>query len=368
MDDENVLIYGDSRSYSLRHEVPLPFPDPVAYLEARGKRWVLAGSLDIPRLTSLGAEAGFDVVSFEELGLRDALSGGKPLSEAVVDALVAACRRFSVSELITPADFPLYAADRLRDAGIEVRADGAAFDLRRRRKTPKELAGIRRGVRAAEAAMAAIRDALRQGGDLTVEQLRTAAQTAMIRHAAVPHDMTVIAPGAQGADQHDEGSGGIPRNVPIVVDVFPRDLESGCWGDLTRTLCVGEPPAELVEWHRHVREAQRRATAAVRPGISGAELNQIAMECLAEQGYQTRQGGREVEDGFAHYLGHGLGLDLHEAPTLDEGGEVLIPGDVVTIEPGLYRRGFGGCRIEDVVLVTESGYELLTDCPYDLVV
>ena len=216
--------------------------------------------------------------------------------------------------------------------------------------------------------MAAIRDALRHGGDLMVEQLRTAAQTAMIRHAAVPHDMTIIAPGAQGADQHDEGSGAIPRNVPIVVDVFPRDLESGCWGDLTRTLSIGEPPAELVGWHRHVREAQRRATAAVRPGISGAELNQIAMDCLAEQGYPTRQGGREVEDGFAHYLGHGLGLDLHEAPTLDEGGEVLIPGDVVTIEPGLYRRGFGGCRIEDVVLVTESGYELLTDCPYDLVV
>ncbi len=92
------------------------------------------------------------------------------------------------------------------------------------------------------------------------------------------------------------------------------------------------------------------------------------MEYLAEHGYPTRQGGVEVEDGFAHYLGHGLGLDLHEAPTLDEGGEALIPGDVVTIEPGLYRRGLGGCRIEDVVIVTESGYDLITDCPYDLVV
>jgi Xaa-Pro aminopeptidase len=368
MDHENVLIYGDSRSYSLRHEVPVPFPDPVAYLEAGGRRRVLAGLLDVPRLRSLGASTGFEVIPFEELGLREALSGGKSLSEAIVDTLVAACARFSVSDVVTPADFPLYAADRLRAEGIQVRADGAAFDLRRRKKTPRELAGIRRGLRAAEAAMAVIREGLRRGGDLTVEQLRTEAQVAMIRHGAVPHDMTVIAPGPQGADQHEEGSGPIAHGTPIVVDVFPRDLESGCWGDLTRTLCVGEPPAELAEWHRHVREAQRRATEAVRPGISGGELNQIAMDHLAAQGYATREGGTEVEDGFAHYLGHGLGLDLHEAPTLDEGGEVLVPGDVVTIEPGLYRRDFGGCRIEDVVYVTDSGYELLTDCPYDLVV
>jgi Xaa-Pro aminopeptidase len=368
MDDGNVLIYGDSRSYSLRHEVPLSFPDPVAYLEVGDKRWVLAGAVDIPRLTSLAAQDDFEVVSFDDLGLREAISAGQPLGEAIVEALVGACRRFSVSEVTAPADFPLYAADRLRSAGIDVRANGAAFDLRRRRKTPSELAGIRRGIRAAEAAMAAIRQELRRTDDPTVEELRSLAQMAMIRHGAVPHDMTIIAPGAQGFDQHEQGSGAIPQNVPIVVDVFPRDLKSGCWGDLTRTLCVGEPPSELAGWHQHVREAQRRATEAVRPGISGAELNQIAMDYLTEHGYPTRQGGVEVEQGFMHYLGHGLGLDLHEAPTLDEGGEVLIPGDVVTIEPGLYRTGFGGCRIEDVVFVTESGYELITDCPYDLVV
>jgi Xaa-Pro aminopeptidase len=368
MAEENVLIYGDSRSYSLRHEVPLPFPDPVGYLEVGGKRWVLAGPIDMPRLTSLGAKAGFDVVSFDELGLGDAMKAGKPLSDAIVETLAAACRRFSVSAVRVPADFPLGAADALRGAGVDVSVDGAEFDLRRRQKTPDELAGIRRGVRAAEAAMAAIREELRHTEQPTVEQLRSVAQIEVIRHGAVPHDMTIIAPGPQGADQHDQGSGAVLRGAPIVVDIFPRDLESGCWGDLTRTLCVGEPPEELAQWHEHVREAQRRATEAVRPGISGAELNRIAMDCLAEQGYPTRRGGVEVQDGFAHYLGHGLGLDLHEAPTLDEGGETLIPGDVVTIEPGLYRRGFGGCRIEDVVSVTASGYELLTDCPYDLVV
>lgn len=363
-----LLIYGDSRSYSLRHEVPLAFPDPVAYLEVDGQRHVIAGSLDIPRLSELGERTNFDVTSFEELGLLDATGAGMPLGEAIVDTLVNACRRFSVNAVTTPAEFPLAAADRLRAAGIEVNADGATFDLRRRRKSPDEIAGVRRGQKAAEAAMAAIRDVLGRGEQVTVEQLRVEAQVAMIRHGAIPHDMTVIAPGPQGADPHDEGSGPIPPHVPIVVDVFPRDLRSGCWGDLTRTLCVGEPPPELVDWHRHVREAQRRATAAVRPHISGGELNQIAMDYLADQGFATRQSGVEVEQGFTHYLGHGVGLDLHEAPTLDSGGEQLLAGDIVTIEPGLYRPGLGGCRIEDIVLVTDDGHEILTDCPYDLVV
>src|SRR5579862_7596453 len=97
VDDETILIYGDSRSYALRHEVPLPFPDPVAYLEVGGRRWVLAGLLDVPRLTALGASTGFEVVPFEELGLRESLGGGKSLAEAIVDTLVAACARFSVS-------------------------------------------------------------------------------------------------------------------------------------------------------------------------------------------------------------------------------------------------------------------------------
>ena len=360
------LIYGDSGSAPLRHELPTSLPDPVGYLEVDGERRVFAGSLDIPRLTAMGQEQGFTVTSFESLGLGDEMAAGKPLGAAIQACLARGCQQSGVTAVRAPADFPLGAAEVLRASGIEITADPNEFDARRRRKHAGEIAGIRRGQRAAEAALQAIRDGLRSGDEVTVEELRDAARIAFVKHGAVPHELVVIAPGPQGADPHDQGSGPIARGVPIVVDVFPRDIESGCWGDLTRTLCVGEPPEELVRWHRDVREAQRLATEAVRPGVSGEELNAIAMDHLAAQGYATRQDGAEVEQGFTHYLGHGVGLELHEAPTLDHGGEVLVPGDVVTIEPGLYRGDFGGCRIEDIVLVTETGHEILTTAPYDL--
>ena len=362
----NVLIFGDSKYPALRHEVPLPLPDPIAYLEVDGERTIVAGSLDVPRMQALG---GYRVISFEALGLAGATAAGKTLGEAMRACVVRACEQLGVRKAVVPGDFPLDAADELRAAGIALTADGALFDLRRRTKTPAELAGIRRAQRAAELAMAAIREGLRESPTPTVEELRGRARQVFVENGCIPHDMLVIAPAGQGADPHDEGSGPIPAGVPIVVDIFPRDMTSGCWGDLTRTLCVGEPPAQLVEWHRVVREAQQRATEAVRPGISGGEPNRVACEVIASAGYPTRldAGAPELPtEGFVHYLGHGLGLDLHEAPTLDEGGEVLVPGDVITIEPGLYRPGFGGCRIEDVVLVTDDGYELLTDCPYDL--
>jgi Xaa-Pro aminopeptidase len=364
----DILIYGDSRSPSLRHEVPLPLPDPIAFVERNGQRWIFAGSLDIPRMRALG---GYEVLSFEELGLEEVLASGKPLLAALSECVVRACQHTGATDVTVPRDFAVETADHLRASGVSVHPDGDLFDLRRRSKTAAELAGIRRGQHAAEAAMAAIREGLAAGGTVMVEELRAVARRVFVDHGCVPHDMLVIAPAGQGADPHEEGHGPIPAGVPIVVDVFPRDLESGAWGDLTRTLCVGEPPAELVEWHRHVREAQRLATEAVRPGVTGEELNRIACRYLAQQGYATRLGrdaSAPLEEGFIHYLGHGVGLELHEAPTLDEGGEALVPGDVFSIEPGLYRPGWGGCRIEDLVLVTDDGYELLTDCPYDLVV
>jgi Xaa-Pro aminopeptidase len=165
------------------------------------------------------------------------------------------------------------------------------------------------------------------------------------------------------------GSGEIKPNEPIVVDVWPRDRRSACYADMTRTFVIGEPSDELAEYHRLVHEALRRSLAAVKPGVAGRDVYVIVCNLFHDAGYPTglhKAQGEVLDDGFFHGLGHGVGLEVHEQPWLSRYPGELVEGDVITLEPGLYRSGYGGCRLEDLVLVTKDGAELLTDYPYDL--
>ena len=196
----------------------------------------------------------------------------------------------------------------------------------------------------------------------------------MLERAFAEHDCSademIAAHGPQTAIGHHMGEGPIAADEPIVIDVWPRDRQSGCYADMTRTFVVGTPADDVVEWHRLCLQALEDAVAAIRPGASGGELNRQSCELFQQHGYSTaltKEPGVPLEDGFFHGLGHGVGLEVHEAPTLGiTGKEALVSGDVVTVEPGLYRKGYGGVRLEDLVLVTDDGAENLTRFPYDL--
>jgi Xaa-Pro aminopeptidase len=154
-----------------------------------------------------------------------------------------------------------------------------------------------------------------------------------------------------------------------VLDLWPRDRESSCYADMTRTFTVGEPPEELATYHSLVYEALERAREAVKPGVPGRDVYVVVAEFFHEAGYPTglhKRDGEVLEDGFHHGLGHGVGLEVHEQPWLSRYPGHLVEGDVITLEPGLYRSGYGGCRLEDLVLVTKDGAEPLTTYPYDL--
>jgi Xaa-Pro aminopeptidase len=362
-----LLIFGDTmRSPALRHEIPVAIPDPFAYAERDGERYAFVSSLEVPRLREL---EGLRLVSFEELGSDELIAQGLPWRDRLLEIALRACRRVGLEEASTPADFPLAVADHLRENGIRLRAEETTFERRRRVKTEVELAGIRRANAAAAAALDAIRAGLRRSGSVTSEELRADAVEALTRAGALVPDLVIVSHGPQTAVGHEPGHGSISPGEAIVVDLAPVDPESGCCADVTRTFCVGDPPAELVDYHRLCREALDLALAAIRPGVPGSEPHRVVCEFFAKHGHPTqltKTPGEVLEDGFYHGLGHGIGLEVHESPYLGRNGEEIVAGDVLAVEPGLYRKGFGGVRLEDDVLVTEDGCEPLTDYPYDL--
>jgi Xaa-Pro aminopeptidase len=285
-----------------------------------------------------------------------------------------------VTSAVVPETFPLWLADLLREEGVEIAVDGRFFDERRRVKTTAELAGIRRAQRAAEAGMDAARALFRraaQNGDglvvdgeaLTVERVKTTMAQAFAANGSSSDDF-IVAPGPQGAVGHDMGSGPIRAGVPIVIDVWPRDNETACFADMTRTFVIGDVPDDVARWHALCKQALDAAVSDIRDGADGRAIYDTTcdiFEAAGEPTQRTKEAGRTLADGFFHGLGHGVGLEVHEQPGLGLAAKnALRAGDVVTVEPGLYRQGFGGVRLEDLVLVTEQGAENLTRYPYDL--
>ena len=374
----DILIHGDTiRSPELRHEVPVPIPDPFLYAEKGGRRVAILHSLEIPRVREDAPE--LEIIPLEQLGTDELFAQGKKGWEIELEVAVRACRELGIDQAAVPPSFPVGHADHLRAHGIEVVVERDLFDNRRRSKNETEIAGIRRAQRACEAALDAARELLRNaqqngaglevgGQPLTCERIKRVIEDVFADHEVEGSDM-IVAHGPQTAVGHNSGSGQIAPNEPIVFDLFPKDKATGCYSDMTRTYVVGEPSDEVKEWYTLVKRALETSTAGVKPGVNGRALFELVCDQFHEAGYKTqlnKDPGEVLEDGFFHSLGHGVGLEVHELPSMGRSGQDLVPGDVITIEPGLYRSGYGGLRLEDIVLVTKDGYEVLTNYPYDL--
>jgi Xaa-Pro aminopeptidase len=364
----DVLIFADTvRSPELRHEVPLAAPDQMIFVERDGTRRVYASSLELPRLQELD---GLEPVAFEELGLDELVSAGYGWHNIDRELVLRACRHSGTQSVVVSRSFTLDAADHLRANGIDVQVDGALFDRRRRRKTEAELEGIKRALRATEQAYDRVRELLREGAALTSEGLRAEITRTLTDAGMRTPELLIVSHGAQTAVGHEPGHGRIEPGEPIAVDLHPQDPESGCYSDMTRTFCIGDPPEQLVTFHRLCLEVFERVYPAIRPGVAGAEIFGIACDVFEREGYptqRTKAEGEVLDEGFYHSLGHGVGLEVHELPALGRmGADELVAGDVLAVEPGLYTRDFGGCCLEDLVLVTDDGCEVLTEYPYDL--
>jgi Xaa-Pro aminopeptidase len=376
-----ILLYGDTVRYpALRHEVPLELVDPFLFVDRDGQALVLTNSLESARIAEL--LPGAELLLLDELGFYELVEGGMTYEDAELELTVRALRRWGIEGAVVPGDLPVAVADRLRGEGFAIDVDARAVAARRRVKTPAELAGIRRAQRAAEAGMAAAEDLIRgagrdggrlhrDGDPLTAEQVRAAIRAACAGAGAPAPPDIIVGSVLSGGEGHDPGSGPLPAGLPIIIDLWPRDEESSCWADMTRTFVAGSVTDEVAALGDVVREALESVRSAARPGVTGRALYDRAADVVERAGHptqRTREPGETLTHGFYFGLGHGIGLEAHEPPWLGIGGdETLVAGDVIAVEPGIEGLdGIGGVRFEDLLLITDDGAETLTIYSYDL--
>lgn len=345
-----------------------------ATLYADGEIRLLVPDLAYPRAT--------DESDADEVWRRSAFDFGETYDEhgpAKAGPLTTAAflAEQGVESVSVPPSFPHGTAAVLREEGIEVVTDYDETVVGIRAvKTDAEVEAIAAAQRANEDAMATVEDMFERAtveGDtlvldgevLTSERVRRTIR-ATLREADCETSECIVAAGAAGARTHAVGSGPIEAGEPVIVDVAPRHEESGYVGDMTRTFVKGEPDPKVREWYDRTREAFDLVLEHIEPGVTGDAVDDAVCDYFEGEGYATLRTDEATEDGFVHTTGHGVGLDLHEQPHLGFGGGELQPGHVVTVEPGLYEQGVGGVRLEDVVVVTEDGYESLNDYPREL--
>ncbi len=343
-------------------------PDPFVYLELKGERLMVMSDLEVDRARS---QATVDrVVSYSEVERRAKAQGVKDPS--TVDVVHLLLQDAGAKEILVPSTFPFLHAQRLQELGYTLRTKREPFYEQRVVKSAEEIRHIEASQRATEAAVAAAHNSLRRaeirdnllwldGEILTSERIKKLINVKLMECDCVAQH-TIVAGGEQACDPHDEGHGPLPAHRSIIFDVFPRSAGTRYFADMSRTVIRGTTSPELKRLYRTVKDAQEEAIEKIRDGADGAKIHQGICDRFEQAGYKTGLVNGRMQ-GYFHGTGHGVGLDIHEAPRISRMGSILQEGHVVTVEPGLYYPGLGAVRIEDMVLVTKDGCRNLTNYP-----
>ena len=365
------LIYAASETDAdLLYPTRFFAPDPFLFVQKGATRILFASDLELDRAKS---QASVDrVLSWSKTAAPLEKDGRRA---PVADVIALALGRLGLKRVEVPQSFPLGLAMELDARGIRLDLGPDPFWPERELKEPREVRAIEASLRAAEAGLLAGIETLRgcrirrgwlwrDGRKFTAEDLRAVVNTRMMADGYLPSH-TICAHGDQAVDPHEEGRGPIRAHSPIVMDIFPRSEKTGYFGDLTRTVVRGKASFALHEQYAIVHEAVRLGHSLLRDGVEGLDVHRAIQALFVRQGYRTGVKNGRMQ-GFFHGTGHGLGLQIHEAPSIGRRPNLLRAGHVVTVEPGLYYLGSGGVRIEDVALVTRTGSRCLTRVPKQL--
>ncbi len=369
MNTARLIIADSEKNANLYYATRFLAPDAFIFIQLNGTRLLVMSDLELDRAKSQAKVT--EVLSYTKVA-ADAKKrlGTEPTMLDVVDEVLKAHK---VAQLEVPGDFGVVYADGLRKRGYTLTPKPEPFFAERVIKSEEEIQHLTQSLRITEDALACAVELIRNsevkadgalwigGKPLTSELLRTAMHLVMMERGCVAQH-TIVAGGLHGVDPHNEGSGPLKANTPIVMDVFPQHAQTRYFADITRTVVKGQASEKVKRMFAAVKEGQEIAYRMIKDGADGSLIHQAILDLFEQQGFHTgEQGGRM--QGFFHGTGHGVGLEIHEPPRISLRKDILKAGMVVTVEPGLYYVDAGGMRIEDVVVVTKDGCRLLTEAP-----
>ena len=363
-----LFVAASEQDSNLYYATKFIAPDSFIYMEIKGERLLVMSDLEMDRAR---AQASVDrVLSYSELEQKAKAQGIK--DPTTVDIVHVVLKEFKIRRLLVPANFPFIHATRLQELGYSLKPKRDPFYEQRVVKTADEIRHIEAAQRATEEAVAAAFETVRRstieggwlhldGEVLTSERIKKLINVKLMERDCVAQH-TIVVGGEQACDPHNEGSGPLPAGRSIIFDVFPRSATSRYFADMSRTVVRGAPTPDLKRLYQTVKDAQEEAIEKVKDGADGMKIHQGICARFDKAGYKTGVVNGRMQ-GYFHGTGHGVGLDIHEAPRISRTGSLLQEGHVVTVEPGLYYPGLGAVRIEDMVLVTKDGCRNLTDFP-----
>jgi Xaa-Pro aminopeptidase len=367
MKSETLLMVADSeRDANMLYATGLFAPDPFIYLAFGGRPLLVMSDLEIDRARAQAPHCRVaSLTACQQKLRRDGVQS--PGFARIIREIL---REKTVRRAVVPDNFPLGLARELKKLGVKLKPRNEFFP-KREIKSADEVRKISAALTMAEVGMAEGMEVLRRskiarnrrliyhGLPLTSEKLRSVIDCAILQACGLPAN-TIVAGGRQACDPHERGHGPLRAHEPVIIDIFPRSQCTGYFGDITRTVVRGRASEAVKKIYDTVWRGQKIAFQKIRSGTPTAAVHKAVVEFFGQQGYKTTRRDGHME-GFFHGTGHGLGLEIHEAPRVGatSTGE-LKTGHVVTVEPGLYYPEIGGVRLEDVALVTGNGAKNLT--------
>jgi len=360
------------RSPDLYYASGFSAPDPFIYFEVNYKKYIAIKDMEFDRAKKISKAN--KVLQLSHYTKKAEKKFKKPTEIDVLDAIF---KDFRIKKIEMPPESSFDLVNKLKKRGYKIVAGEGPFYSERAIKTKEEKKMITDSQKTVFTVMGMVEKMLRsatvrknilyyKGKPLTCEGMRTFINVELLRLEHQVPEGSIVTCGKNSFLIHSKDNGPLRPNEPIIVDIYPRSMKTLYCGDATRTFFVCKASDKIKKMYDAVKAAHDYAIKNIRSGVNGKDIHAGVHKVLVDRGFKSGEINGMMQ-GFIHSTGHGVGVEVHDLPVrIAAVDEILKPGMIFSVEPGLYYKGVGGVRIEDLVYVTKNGCEVLGHYPIKL--